>query len=57
MAYGLYRKGKGGTIKKIRGNPRSPSNQKYMIVWDSTKKGVKSWIKEYGNKTQKRKHL
>lgn len=57
MPYGLYRKGKGGTIRKVKGNPRSPTNQRNLIVWDKTKKGVKTWIKEYGKKTHKEKHL
>ena len=57
MAYGLYRKGKGGVIKKIRGNPRSPSNQKNLIVWAGRKGDVKSWIRQWGTKTQKEKHL
>jgi len=57
MTYGLYKKGKGGTIKKIRGNPRNQTNQKNMIVWNDSKKQVKSWIRKWGTKTQKIKHL
>ena len=57
MPYALYRKGKGGTLRKVSGNPRSIKNQKNLIVWDYTKKGVKSWVKKWGTKTQKRKHL
>jgi hypothetical protein len=57
MPYGLYRIGKGGTIRKITGNPRSKRNQKYLIVWDNRKKDIKSWIKKWGTKTQKQKHL
>jgi len=55
--YGLYRKGKGGSLKKIYGNPRNNTNQKNLIVWDRTKKGVKTWIKDWGTKTQKDKYL
>ena len=55
--YGLYKKGTGGNIRKIKGNPRSPKNLRDVIVWDNSKKGVKSWIKTYGTKTQKTKHL
>jgi len=57
LPYGLYRKGKGGSLKKISGNPRNKSNQKNLIVWDPTKKGVKSWIRKWGTGTQKKKHL
>jgi hypothetical protein len=57
MAYGLYRTGKGGKLRKIRGNPRSPTNQRNMIVWNSRKKGIKTWIRKWGTKTQKEKHI
>ena len=57
MAYGLYRKGKGGSLRKISGNPRTYVPQKNLIVWGKSKKEVKSWIKKYGTKTQKDKHL
>jgi len=55
MAYGIYKKSK--TIRKIVGNPRSPSNQKKLIVWDDDEKGVKKWVKKWGTKTQKKKFL
>jgi len=53
MAYGLYKNG--NKIRKISGNPRSPSNQKGMIVWASTHAGVKSWVRRWGTKKQKRR--
>jgi hypothetical protein len=55
MTYGLYKHS--NKIRKIRGNPRSLSNQKGLIVWTQTKKGVQSWIKEWGTKSQKEKYL
>jgi len=55
MSYGIYKNGI--KIKKIEGNPRSPSNQKGMVVWSSTKKGVKTWVKRWGTKKQKEKFL
>lgn len=57
MVYALYRKGSGGTIRHINGNPRSPANQRKMVVWTTSKKGVKSWIREFGTTAQKQKHL
>ena len=57
MAYGLYRKGKGGTLRKLTGDPRGARNQKNIIVWDVTKKGVLDWIRKWGTQTQKMKHL
>ncbi len=57
MAFGLYRKGKGGSLRKIQGNPRSKGNQKNIIVWEPTKKGVKGWIRSYGTHSQKKRHL
>lgn len=57
MPYALYRGGKGGTIRKITGDPRGAKNQRNLIVWDPTKKGVLKWIKEWGTNTQKIKHL
>lgn len=56
MAYALFRKGKGGQIRKIKPRKGKP-RLKNLIVWDYTKKGVKSWIKKWGNKSQKEKHL
>lgn len=55
ITYGLYRKG--SKIRKINGNPRSPSNQKGMVVWAGTRGSVKSWVKKWGTKEQKRKVL
>ena len=57
MPYGLYRKGKGGTLRKLKGDPRGARNQKNLIVWDTTKKGVFKWIRKWGTDTQKIKHL
>lgn len=53
--YGLYRGGR--SIRKIRGNPRAPHNQRKLIVWDNSKKSVKAWIRKWGNKSQKNKYL
>jgi len=55
MAYGIYKKGT--TIKKIIGNPRSPSNQRRIIVWSSTKGDVKKWVRKWGSNKQKEKYL
>ncbi len=55
MAYALYRKG--NRIRKIRGNPRSPSNQRGLVVWTPTKGGVKSWVRRWGTKKQKMKFV
>ena len=55
MTYAIYRGGK--RIRKIRGNPRSPSNQRGLVVWDRTRKGVKQWVREWGTKKQKQKYL
>ena len=55
MTYGIYRKGR--KIRKIIGNPRAPSNQKGLIIWAPTQKGVKSWIREWGSKTMKKKYI
>lgn len=51
MPYALYKNAK--KIRKTRGNPR----RRGIIVWDVTKKGVKSWIREYGTLKQKKLFL
>jgi len=55
MAYAIYKNGR--KISKVKGNPRTQSNQKGLIVWDSTLAGVKSWVKRWGTKKQKDKYL
>ena len=55
MAYGFYKKGK--KVIKITGNPRSKTNQKNLVVWAPTKKGLKEWAKKWGTKKQKEKIL
>jgi len=59
MAYGLFREGRGGTIRKIKsriGKPRTKRTKK-LIVWHPQKKEILKWIKKWGTKSQKRKHL
>lgn len=56
MAYGLFRKGRGGQIRKIKSRKGKPK-LKNLVVWDNTKKGILSWIKKWGTKSQKEKHL
>lgn len=56
MSYGLFRKGKGGQIRKIKSRRGKPK-LKNMVVWATTKKQVLTWIKKWGTKSQKEKHL
>lgn len=51
MAYAVYRGGR--KIRKVVGNPRSPTNQKGLVVWAPTHRGVKDWVKKWGTKKQK----
>lgn len=55
--YGLFKSGRGGVLKQIKGNPRRPVMVKKVFVWGTSKSKVKSWIREWGTNTQKRKHL
>ena len=55
--YGLFRAGRGGVIRRINGNPRRPAITRKIVVWSPSKVRLKSWIREYGTKTQKNKHL
>tara|TARA_Y100000296_G_C4972854_1_gene156787 strand:+ start:246 stop:548 length:303 start_codon:yes stop_codon:yes gene_type:complete len=51
MVYALYKKAR--KIRKVVGNPRSPSNQKEIIVWAEREGDVKSWIRKWGTKKQR----
>ena len=51
MVYALYKKAR--KIRKVVGNPRSPSNQKGMIVWAGKEGDVKSWVRKWGTKKQR----
>lgn len=55
MAYGIKRNST--KIIKIIGNPRARHNQRGLIVWDSRKKGVESWVRKWGTPAQKKKFL
>jgi len=50
--YAIYRNGR--KIRSKKGNPRTPSAQKGLIIWNTSKRGVTKWINEYGTKKQKK---